>query len=96
MSVDRREEQYTDGDDEVRMPPESEYNDSSEGVGGFASDEDDGDEEVWVKDQNREKVGCRLGLENVSKASDGLLFTTHLTSLSLTLLLVSSTPTLRA
>ncbi|KAJ7775223.1 hypothetical protein B0H14DRAFT_3894451 [Mycena olivaceomarginata] len=36
ISVDRREEQYTDGDDDVGMPPESEYNDSSEGLDSLA------------------------------------------------------------
>jgi hypothetical protein len=69
MSVDRYDTSYDDQDN-ATMPPESEYNDSSEGFGGLEDEEDDGDEVDWASGQNSEKVGRRLGLENVSKASD--------------------------
>jgi hypothetical protein len=79
MSVDRytaSEFEDYDSSDGV-IPPESEHQDSSEGVGGFASEEDDGDEEKWAREQDREKVGRRLGLENVSKASDDFRYLRH-------------------
>ncbi|KAF8206852.1 hypothetical protein K438DRAFT_2086607 [Mycena galopus ATCC 62051] len=38
MSVDQYDTQYTDGDKDIVMPPQSDYNDSSEGIGGFDSE----------------------------------------------------------
>ncbi|KAJ7687655.1 hypothetical protein B0H17DRAFT_682690 [Mycena rosella] len=45
--------------------PASEYEDSSEGMGGFASDGDDGEEVTWAKERDQQKVGRKL--ENLSK-----------------------------
>ncbi|KAJ7759409.1 hypothetical protein DFH07DRAFT_772219 [Mycena maculata] len=67
MSVDLQ----SDGD-MMGLPPASEYNDSSEGIGGFKSDEDDGDEKKWAADHNDKKVGRQIAagnaeLENLTK-----------------------------
>ncbi|KAJ7837315.1 hypothetical protein B0H13DRAFT_2677899 [Mycena leptocephala] len=45
--------------------PPSEYQDSSEGLGGIGSDIDDGDEAGWARERDKEKVGRGLG--NLSK-----------------------------
>jgi hypothetical protein len=62
MSVDR-----TSGLSENKSVPPSEYQDSSEGLGGIGSDIDDGDEAGWARERDEEKVGCGLG--NLSKVS---------------------------
>ncbi|KAJ7750936.1 hypothetical protein DFH07DRAFT_774944 [Mycena maculata] len=67
MSVDLQ----SDGD-MMGLPPASEYNNSSEGIGGFESDEDDGDEKKWAADHNDKKVGRQIAagnaeLENLTK-----------------------------
>ncbi|KAF8146450.1 hypothetical protein K438DRAFT_2028237 [Mycena galopus ATCC 62051] len=75
MSVDRYDTQYTDGDEDVVMPPQSDYNDSSEGIGGFDSEVDDGDEAEWAKSKGSEKAERRLGLENLESLA-GIIDTT--------------------
>jgi hypothetical protein len=70
MSIDHYHTGYNNQDNDAAMPPESEYNNSSEGVGGLEDEEDNGDEVDSANSQNSEKVGCRLGLESMSKASD--------------------------
>ncbi|KAJ7938039.1 hypothetical protein B0H13DRAFT_2302127 [Mycena leptocephala] len=45
--------------------PASDYQDSSEGFVGIASEDDDGDEAQWARERDEEKVG--RGLENLSK-----------------------------
>ncbi|KAJ7905016.1 hypothetical protein B0H13DRAFT_2509647 [Mycena leptocephala] len=60
MSVDR-----TSGLSENESVPPSEYQDSSEGLGGIGSDIDDGDEAGWARERDKEKVGRGLG--NLSK-----------------------------
>jgi hypothetical protein len=47
--------------------PASECQDSSEGLGGLASDDDDGDEAEWARARDEQKVG--RDLENLSKVS---------------------------
>ncbi|KAJ7251344.1 hypothetical protein C8J57DRAFT_673276 [Mycena rebaudengoi] len=51
-----------DGD---MFPPASEYNDSSEGMGGISDDPDAGEEARWATDNDSQKVG--RGLVNLSK-----------------------------
>ncbi|KAJ7646300.1 hypothetical protein DFH06DRAFT_1332687 [Mycena polygramma] len=52
-------------------PPGSEYQDSSEGMGGVDSDKDSGDEKQWASSHGQQKVGRRLGaarqLDNLSQ-----------------------------
>ncbi|KAJ7714661.1 hypothetical protein B0H16DRAFT_1477891 [Mycena metata] len=64
MSVDA----YSEGD---TLPPASEYQDSSEGLAGIESDEDEDGEKRWASNHDSEKVGRRLGggreLENLSQ-----------------------------
>jgi hypothetical protein len=63
MSVDRT----SVGLSENESVPPSEYQDSSEGLGGIGSDIDDGDEAGWARERDKEKVGRGLG--NLSKVS---------------------------
>jgi hypothetical protein len=61
MSVDRT----SVGLSENESVPASDYQDSSEGLGGINSDVDDDDEAEWARERDDEKVGRGLG--NLSK-----------------------------
>ncbi|KAJ7862731.1 hypothetical protein B0H13DRAFT_2282233 [Mycena leptocephala] len=69
MSIDR-ENAFSDADS---LPPASDYNDSSEGVGGIPSEEDDGEEQEWASALGTDKVGRQFSagreFANVSQAS---------------------------
>ncbi|KAJ7806731.1 hypothetical protein B0H13DRAFT_2386921 [Mycena leptocephala] len=69
MSIDR-ENAFSDADS---LPPASDYNDSSEGLGGIPSEEDDGEEQEWASALGTDKVGRQFSagreFANVSQAS---------------------------
>ncbi|KAJ7932344.1 hypothetical protein B0H13DRAFT_2263331 [Mycena leptocephala] len=58
MSVDRT----SVGLSENESVPPSEYQDSSEGLGGIGSDIDDGDEAGWARERDKEKINSLAGI----------------------------------
>jgi hypothetical protein len=63
MSVDG----FRSDDGGAGVPPASNYNSSSEGMGGISDDEDAGEEAKWAGENDTGNVG--RGLENLSKVS---------------------------